>query len=323
MGLTAAPDCIPCTLRQILSTARRVTDDEWLQTRVLTQVMSELSLADLARSPAEIAFDALKSATRLLGRKDVYADDKRRDNETVRSLLPDLRRRVAESDDPVGLAARAAIAGNIIDLGILSGVDAKAEVERALDTKLVIDDTDAFREAVRSARDVLYVLDNAGEAVLDRLLIEQLKRKHVTCLVRAEPILNDVTAREAREIGLDEVAEIIDPGAPMLGLVLTAASPETRRRFEEADLVIAKGHANFETLAGAEREIFFMLRAKCAVVAGALGVRVGDACLCRAGGANAPRHGRQAVLKRYDGNGLHRQDAKNGERLANDNRNRP
>ena len=280
-GLKAMPDCIPCTLRQVLVTARRVSDDEWLHAKVVKQVMSEMADTDLSRSPAEVTFDALRSAVRLLGEPDPYAEDKRRYNALMKSLLPGLRRKVAESSDPVGLAARLAIAGNIIDLGILSGVDAEAEVAQALDRKLAIDDTDAFREAARSARDVFYLLDNAGEVVLDRLLIEQFKRKRVTCLVRAEPILNDVTAEDAQEVGLGDLAEIRDAGAPMLGFVPGLADPEIRERFEKADLVIAKGQANFETLWGADREVFFFLRPKCPVTANALGIREGEAALFR------------------------------------------
>jgi hypothetical protein len=249
--------------------------------------MAELTKADLSRSPAEISFDALSSATKLLGAQDAFAEDKKRDNDLIKGLLPDLRRQVAESSEPVALAARFAIAGNIIDLGLVSGVDAKAEIERALERRLAIDDSTAFHEAVRSAKSVFYVLDNAGEVVLDRLLIEQFKRKQVTCLVRSGPILNDVTTEDALDVGLGSLCEIRDPGRPMLGLVLNLADPDIQERFEKADLVIAKGQANLETLFDVDREVFFFLRAKCPVVAKALGVLEGDAVLMRYVGGRA------------------------------------
>jgi uncharacterized protein with ATP-grasp and redox domains len=258
-----------------------VSADEWVHAKVLKRVMAEMAHVDLARSPAEVTFEALRIASKLLGDRDAFAEDKRQHNDLVKALLPDLRRRVAESSDSISLATRLAIAGNIMDLGVASEVDARAEIDRAVDAKLAIDDLASFREAIRSAKSVFYLLDNAGEAVLDFLLIEQFRRKDVTCLVRSSPVLNDVTEADAREAGLGEVAEIRSPGAPMLGFVPSLADPEVRDIFVKADLVISKGQANLETLYGADREVFFFLRAKCPVVAAALGVREGDAVLMR------------------------------------------
>jgi len=281
MGLEAKPDCIPCALRQALSAARRVSADEWLHTKILKRVMAEMAHADFSKSPAEISFEALQVASKLLGGADAFAEAKRQHNDLLKAVIPDLRRRIAESSDSLALAARLAVAGNIIDLGLASEVDARAEIERAIDIKLAVDDMGAFREAVRSAKSIFYLLDNAGEAALDRLLIEQFRRKDVTCLVRSSPILNDVTEADALEAGLGEVATIRSPGAPMLGFVPSLADAEVRELFAKADLVISKGQANFETLYGADREVFFFLRAKCPVVAAALGVKEGDAVLMR------------------------------------------
>ena len=279
--LRATPDCIPCSLRQVLSCARCISDDEWFHGKVVKEVMAKISGIDLARSPAEVSFEALSHAIMIFGGQDPFAADKRESTERMTKLMPDLRHRIAESSDPVGLASKLAIAANIIDLGILPGVDADSEIASAIGAPLAIDDRAAFKDAVRAARTVFYLLDNAGEIVLDKLLIEQFKRKEVTCLVRASPILNDVTAEDAEAVGITEVARVVDPGAPMLGLVLNHASAEVRELFATADVVISKGQANFETLSGAEREVFFLLRAKCPVVARALGVEVGAAVLTR------------------------------------------
>ena len=280
-GLKARPDCIPCSLRQALSAARRVSTDEWVHAKVLKRVMAAMVDTDLDRSPAEVTFEALQIASKLLGGEDAFAEDKRRHNALVKALLPHLRRRVAESSDSLSLAARLAIAGNVMDLGIASEVDARAEIDGAVEAKLAINDLPSFREAVRSAKSVFYLLDNAGEAVLDLLLIEQFRRKDVVCLARGSPVLNDVTEEDAIEAGLGDVATVRSPGAPMLGFVPSLADPEIRDLFVKADLVIAKGQANLETLHGADREVFFLLRAKCPVVADALAVREGDAALLR------------------------------------------
>ncbi len=279
--LRAKPECLPCSLKQVLSTVRTVSDDPWFHAEVLKRVMARMADADLDRSPAEVSFEAISEAMKLLGSRDPFAGEKRRYDALVQEILPDLRKRVGESTDPVGLAARLAIAGNVIDLGILSDVDLGPEIERVTTEPLARDDMAAFREAARAAKSVLYVLDNAGEVLFDRLLIEQLKRKDIACLVRAAPILNDVTREDAVRAGLDEFAEILDPGTPMLGLVVSLASAKVQDRFLKADLVIAKGQANLETLYEEEREIYFLLKAKCPVVADALGVKVGDSVLAR------------------------------------------
>jgi len=284
----AKPDCIPCALRQVLSTTRRVSDDPWFHAKVLKKVMADLSECDMARSAAEVSFEALRSAAAYMGTADPYAEEKRKHNAVVKGILPDLRRRIGESTDPLGLAARLAIAGNMIDLGVLSEVDVFGAIDRAVSEPLAIDDLPALREGARAARSVLYVLDNAGEIALDGLFIEQLKRKEVTCLVRAAPVLNDATREDAEEAGLGGFCAILDPGTPMLGLVLGLASAEVAERFEKADLVIAKGQANFETLCGSDREIFFLLNAKCKIVADELGVPLGAAVLLQREPAHPP-----------------------------------
>jgi uncharacterized protein with ATP-grasp and redox domains len=279
--LIAHPDCIPCALRQVLASARRVSADPWFHTSVLKRVMRTMAQADTNKSPAEVSFDAIRAAGKVLGVRDPYLEDKRKENESLLKLLPGLRKKVAESKNPIELAARLAVAGNIIDLGIISTVDVQAEIDRALVEPLAVDDTEELRESLRAARSVVYVLDNAGEIVLDRLLIEQIKRKEVTCIVRNAPVLNDVTMDDAIAVGLDKIATVVDPGSPMLGLVLTLASAEVQDLFRSADTVIAKGQANFETLYGVQREVFFLLRAKCPIVAEALGVDLGGAVVSR------------------------------------------
>ena len=206
--LRATPQCLPCSLRQVLSAARRVSDDLWFQGKVVKEVMARAAEMDLRRSPAEVSFDMLCEAMKLFGGRDPFAAEKREHNRRMMELLPDLRRRVAESTDPVDIAAKLAVAGNIIDLGMRSRMDVGADIESAFKEPLAIDDRAALRDAVRAARTVFYLLDNAGEVVLDRLLIEQLRRKEVTCLVRASAILDDVTLADAEAVGLTEIARV-------------------------------------------------------------------------------------------------------------------
>ena len=125
----------------------------------------------------------------------------------------------------------------------------------------------AFRDSVEKARKILYLADNAGEIALDRLLIEQLSPSKVTLVVRGAPVLNDATLIDAATVGLDEIVEIIDNGSDAPGTILDDCSPEFLRRYEDADLIIAKGQGNYESLSDENRNIFFLFKVKCRVIA--------------------------------------------------------
>ncbi|MBN1807662.1 MAG: DUF89 family protein [Planctomycetes bacterium] len=279
MPMHSQPECLPCILSQVISTARRVSDDDWVVAKVTKQAMEAFADADLERSPAELSFDALRAATRILGSQDPYADEKRRYNRKILALLPRLRKEIESSDNPLLAAVRYSLAGNIIDLGIGSRFDLDQEVEQAKSIPLAIDAFADLEPAVKSADKIMIILDNCGEAAFDRLLIEQLRGRDIVAVVRKKPIINDVTAEDARDIGIDQFARILDPSQDMLGVVLPLASEGFRREFYSADVVISKGQANLETLHGVDRDVFFLLRAKCPVVARELGVEEGSTVL--------------------------------------------
>jgi uncharacterized protein with ATP-grasp and redox domains len=138
-----------------------------------------------------------------------------------------------------------------------------------------------FAQAVEEAEDILYLTDNAGEVVFDRLLLEQLPRKKVTVAVRGKPVINDATMEDAEYVGLAEVARIIDNGSDAPGTILSDCSDTFRRRFERADLIISKGQGNYETLADCPRPIYFLLQVKCPIIARDLNCQVGTAILRR------------------------------------------
>lgn len=166
---------------------------------------------------------------------------------------------------------RLAIAGNIIDLGVSDQYDLEASIERVLVTEPAINHLAQLRQTLSQAKQVLFLADNAGETVMDRLLIEQLPCP-VTYVVKGGPAVNDATREDAIDAGIEQVSELIDNGAATLGTLLGRCSDEFRQRFEEAELIISKGMANYESLNDSRPGIFFLLQAKCAVVAADLGV---------------------------------------------------
>jgi len=274
-------DCIPCFVRQALDATRFVTDDVRVQERVLRETLRAASEMDLTATPPEMGLHIHRAIRELTGVADPYRAVKEEFNEAALALYPELKERVEQAPDPLDAAARLAIAGNIIDFGVQSRLDA-AEVEATVRDALtapLLGSVDGLRRAVAAARSILYLADNAGEIVFDRLLIERLPLPRVTVAVKGSPIINDATMDDARAAGLTDLVEVIDNGSDAPGTLLATCSPAFRRRFEAADVILAKGQANYETVSDVEKPIFFLLKAKCEVIARDIGCPVGSLVL--------------------------------------------
>lgn len=276
-------DCIPCFVRQALEAARFSTDDEAVHERVLRDVLRASSEFPLDSSPVAMGQAIHRLIRRLTGDGDPYRRLKDRFNRVVLGLYPELKARVERADDPLEAAVRLAIAGNTIDAGIHCHLD-EAGVHAAIEhgfAEPLLGDVAELRDAVDAASRVLYLADNAGEIVCDRLLIERLGPARITVAVKGHPVLNDATRADAEAVGLTALVEVIDNGSDAPGTILDDCSEAFRRRFAEADLVLAKGQGNYEGLSSADADIFFILKAKCPVIACDLGCRVGGLILRR------------------------------------------
>lgn len=270
-------DCLPCIFRQTLDAARRVSDDPAFHERVARQVAAWIHAADLKESPPVMAQRLHRFLKGVTGVEDPYAEAKARDNALALSLLPELRERQARSAEPFALAVRLAIAGNLIDLGPKSDLTADEVVGsiRQVEEVPFSGDVVVLQRRAAAARSILYLADNAGEIVLDRLLIEALHPERVTVAVRGAPVINDATLADAQTAGLRELVRVISNGADVPGTVLSECSAEFRERFDRADLVISKGQGNFETLSDAPRDICFLFKVKCPVIAERVGLALG------------------------------------------------
>jgi uncharacterized protein with ATP-grasp and redox domains len=185
-------------------------------------------------------------------------------------MYPELKEKLDASADGLGAAIRLALAGNVIDFGVSANL-LESEVQSAIDESLTVpldaQVLEAFRDRTTNAKDILYLADNAGEIVFDRLLIEQLPREKVTLVVKGAPVINDATIEDAQIAGLTDIVNVIDNGSDAPGTILESCSEDFRNRFNRADLVIAKGQGNYETINDTEKDTFFILRAKCPVIA--------------------------------------------------------
>lgn len=263
-------DCYPCFLHQTIRIARLTEVDENKQLQILHQVLEKLHEFDFSKSPPELACQVNAIIRQQTG-ADPYSQGKKASTRQALALYPKLQALVKTASNPLEMATRLSIAGNIIDFGISQEYDLEETIERVLKQPFAIDDFLAFQEALGKAEQILYLADNTGETVFDRILIETIA-KPVTYVVKAGPVLNDATREDALEAGLGEITTIIDNGATAPGTVLELCSQTFRQRFAEAELIIAKGMGNFESLSHTTAPVFFLLQAKCQVVAQYLGV---------------------------------------------------
>jgi len=279
-------DCYACFLRQALEAARLGGADEHQQHRVLSQVLGALQDADLDSTPPEMGRIVHRIVRRELGAEDPYREVKEKSTRQALNLYSRLKGLVREAPDPLACAVHLATAGNVIDFGTPDApVDLKglwSAVKKLLSQPLAIGHVDQLRRALSNADQVLYLSDNAGETVFDRVLIEVLDRPTLY-VVKGSPILNDATREDAVAAGIDQVAQIVSNGTDAPGTILAEWSPELRAEFHKADLIIAKGQGNYETLSDADGNIFFLLKAKCPVVARDLQVSVGSIVIKRGG----------------------------------------
>ncbi len=275
-------DCMPCFIRQSLESARLFTDDTQIHEMIVREVLALTATMDLSQPSPAVAQVIQRRLRQLTGVADPYAALKHAANTQAMALLPNLAARVEAADDKLMMAARLAIAGNIIDVAAASSYPTPAEFAKIVDDVLhhpFQGDAALFRQAVKQAKSILYLADNAGEIVFDRLLIEQLGAERVTFAVRGTAVLNDATRADAHSTGIDQLVSVVDNGSDAPGTILPTCSPEFQQRFANAPLIIAKGQGNFESLSEVAANIFFLFKVKCPVVAGMVNQPVGTQML--------------------------------------------
>ena len=264
-------DCIPCFVKQALKVGRLSTDDEQIIKDILDNVGSLIKNIPMESSPPRIAMYVYSEIKKITGNPDPFRKEKIRHIKKAQKLYPHMKELLDESDDRLFTAVRLAIAGNIIDLGTQKTFNIEEDILKSLHQELTINDYQSFKEQIQKSKKILYLGDNSGEAVFDKLLIEEID-KPVTFVVREKPVINDITMQEALEIGIDKVAEVISSGTSAPGTVLGTCSLEFLDIFHNADMIISKGQGNYEALSNIDTPIYFLLKAKCYVISNHIGV---------------------------------------------------
>ena len=284
-------DCIPCFFRQALDMARITGVDEATQKKVLNEVSKLIPDFPLDASPPKMGREIYRIVKGITGKEDPYKEIKKRSNNLALSLYPRLKEKIESSDDKLLAAVELAIAGNVIDYGVKNSLDIDKEIEKILAKDFAgyrkgskcNFDYQEFKDALNKAGSVLYLGDNAGEIVFDKLLIEELIKISsdikIVYVVRDKPVINDVLIEDAVSCGLDRIVDVISSGCDAPGTILDLCSKDFLELYKNAELVISKGQGNFETLADGNREIFFLFKVKCPVIADHAGFNMGDIVL--------------------------------------------
>ncbi|MGB5445253.1 MAG: ARMT1-like domain-containing protein [Psychromonas sp.] len=285
-----AEACYSCVLNQARTAAKYAQISEKQTAALLSRVQSELQTSaekgivvqHIIRNVADVIIE-LKNADPQF---DIYQEVKRRSNTLAKAYAKELQQQINSSSSPLDTAIQISAAGNIIDFGAKNhgDLDLDVEMQQLQTIKFNHYDIDAFRAHLMTAKNMLYICDNAGEIVFDKLLIQCLQKNYpqlqITAAVRHKPIINDATLADAAEVGLKDVVKVISSGSVYPGTILREASTQFKQLYADADLIIAKGQGNFETLLPiVEEKLFFLLRIKCEQMASLSAVAKGSLVL--------------------------------------------
>lgn len=269
-------DCIPCIISQTIKLSRDLGLDLKDQKFLLREVLSVLSNVSYSKSPPHIAKEVYRLIHKILKNPDPYKKVKEKYNKLALKLYPSLKKEVENSKDRFKKAVKLAIAGNVIDFGSNRKFSLNKTIKDVLKKKLTVDNVSSLKKALKNASTILYLGDNAGETVFDRILIEEIPKKKIYYGVRGYPVINDATLEDARDCGLNRVTQLISNGSDAPGTILEECSKKFKSIFDKSDLIIAKGQGNYETLNEVKgKKIFFLFMVKCPVIASDAGCSVG------------------------------------------------
>jgi len=271
-------DCLPCMLRQALEASRMATDDIEIQEQILNDSIKILSNFRQFSCSPDLALAMHQTVKKHSKKLDPYDIIKQRDISASQKAYPLLKSFLREKDNSLYWALKIAATGNIIDSAIYSNIDVEHCIENELEKGFSICDIDSFEDKLKKAKTLLIIGDNAGETVFDKVLAERLLGFNINIIyaVRDKPIINDATVKEAYESGLDSCTTIVSTGSDAPGAILEKCSNEFIDLFNKSDIVISKGQGNYEALSDCERDIYFLLKAKCPMISNKLGVNLNE-----------------------------------------------
>ena len=273
--------CVSCIINQSLKVSSAIGANATLQNELSTTVTALSKDFSYTNTPPEIASYVYEKMAQIANKTDLYDEVKALSTQKALSFVPSLKQKLLNAENPLLAATKIAVAGNVIDLAAAVAFDLSEELEEIFHRDFAWNDFDIFVQKLESAEEVVILGDNVGEHIFDYMFIEKLKELHphkrYSYFVRGNPIINDVTMKEAKEAGFEELCQLVDSGVNTPGFAYQRANQNAKDIFDNADLIISKGMGNYESLTPSHKKnICFLLKVKCSVVAASLGKEIGD-----------------------------------------------
>ncbi len=263
-------ECIYCTIKKADSLFSQYNENEEEKIKFMKNVFKIVSTFSENDTSPYLNALILRELNSILGFDDIYFDIKKEYNKFIMSMEDEIFEEIQNSEDRILAGLKYAMAGNFIDFGAMDEVDIcklKEIIKSAGYQKIDIQEYKEFLDELEKAENIVYILDNAGEIVFDKMFIKIIKEVYpdieIDAIVRGKPVYNDVTMTDAREVGLCEVVNVIENGTDIPGTQLNKINLKAKKAIDRADLIIAKGQGNFETLAGCGKNIFYIFLCKC------------------------------------------------------------
>jgi len=279
--MNITPQCISCIFNQAHRVTQELHLDDTQAKEVLDLASSFVPKFSMHQNPPQNATMMYEAIAKLLNKEDIYKEVKAHSTAEAQKLVPFAQELLSKSDNLFLDATKIAVAGNVIDLASEIRFDLEEEIEKVIHTPFAIDDSSKLYTSLQNAKKVVYLADNAGEHIFDKLYLEALGKLfpnlEIYYLTRGNPIINDVTYEEAIAAGLDKVATLINSGVTTPCIIIEELAHEAKKLFLEADTIISKGMGNYECLNGETTfPIFFLLKVKCSVVSASIGEAIGS-----------------------------------------------
>ncbi len=270
--------CVSCMLNSRINQFPQDAPEE-KKVEYMTRVFKELGEMKDAQGPVLATRNIVKLQAEMFGKHQDYSELKSKFNQFVMEKVPFLKNEIEKADDSFKRAIQYGIVGNYIDFAVMEHVD-ENQLEQlfAEASKYVLDEAvyRAMKQDVCNAKKIVYLLDNCGEVVIDKLIIEVIQRLNpkaeITAIVRGEEVMNDATMEDAEQVGLVDLVKVIGNGSDILGTCLQYISEEASTVIEEADVILSKGQGNFETLQGCDKNIYYIFLCKCEMIVEMFGV---------------------------------------------------
>ena len=278
------PDCIPCLINMTLRMARVRKASQKQEEIIIKKILNKLPKIYPTAVPPFMAKEIYVAIEEVMGPKDIYLNEKRKSNKIALKYYPKIRKDIERSKNGLLKAIKFSAAANVIDFGAYANIQVIKEIDKIVKNKNIktgLFQINKFRKLLKNSQNILFLADNAGETVFDRILLENISKikifENIYYVVKNKPVLNDALSEDAYFCGLHNVAKIIKVNSPAPGLLLDHWSKKFKEIYKKADIIISKGQGNYESLSELhDKRIFFLLRAKCPVIADSIGCRVGE-----------------------------------------------